>query len=100
MIVRTWRARLDAARVGEYVEHLEKSVKPALTCLPGFIDVMVLERPLDGPAREVMVQTRWASFDAIRAFAGNDIGVAVVEPAAAALFDDYDRRVLHFEVIG
>jgi heme-degrading monooxygenase HmoA len=102
MIVRTWSARLRAANIARYLEHLNRSVKPALAALPGFLGTTVLERRLDGDGdrREVVVQTRWESFDAIRAFAGDDISAAVVEPAAAALFDDYDRRVLHYEVIG
>jgi heme-degrading monooxygenase HmoA len=103
VIVRAWSARLESARVPTYLEHLDHSVKPALATLAGFIDAMVLERRIDGverPTSEVMVQTRWESLEAIHAFAGDDISRAVVEPAAAALFDDYDRRVLHFHVIG
>jgi len=103
VIVRAWSARLESARVPAYLEHLDRSVKPALATLPGFVDAMVLERRLDGaerPMSEVMVQTRWESLRAIQAFAGDDISHAAVEPAAAALFDDYDGRVLHFQVIG
>ncbi len=89
--------------VPRYLQHLDRSVKPALTALPGFIGLMVLERRIGQdapPISEVLVQTRWESLDAIRAFAGNDISGAVVEADAAALFADYDRRVLHYEVIG
>jgi heme-degrading monooxygenase HmoA len=103
MIVRSWSARLDARNVARYLEHLDHSVKPALAALPGFLGAAVLERRLDGSSQavsEVVVQTRWQSLDAIRAFAGDDISAAVVEPAAAALFSDYDRRVLHYQVIG
>jgi heme-degrading monooxygenase HmoA len=103
MIVRSWSARLAPANVPRYLEHLDHSVKPALEKLPGFLGAEVLERRVEAGEREtveVVVQTRWQSLDAIRAFAGSDIATAVVEPAAAALFDDYDRRVLHYEVIG
>jgi heme-degrading monooxygenase HmoA len=103
MIVRSWSARLDSSNIARYLEHLERSVKPALGSLPGFIDAMVLERRVEGGSanmREVVVQTRWQSLEAIHAFAGDDIARAVVEPAAAALFADYDRRVEHYEVIG
>jgi len=100
MIVRSWSARLPAKNLADYLAHLDHSVKPALRALPAFVDVAVLERRHDESSVEVVVQTRWASLDAIRAFAGEDITVAVVEPAAAALFTDYDRRVLHYDVIG
>ena len=101
MIVRSWSARLAPAKLTDYLAHLDRSVKPALAALPGFLGATVLERRLDGgSSSEVVVQTRWDSLDSVRAFAGDDIGSAVVEPAAAALFTDYDRRVLHYEVIG
>jgi heme-degrading monooxygenase HmoA len=103
MIVRSWSARLEARRVAAYLAHLERSVKPGLASLPGFLGITVMSRGVSDTGdgmREVVVQTRWTSLDAVRAFAGDDISAAVVEPAAAALLTDYDRRVLHYEVIG
>lgn len=101
MIVRSWSARIDGSKVSQYLTHLDHSVKPALAALSGFLGTTVLERRLgNSTLREVVVQTRWESLDAIHAFAGDDISVAVVEPAAAALFADYDRHVLHYDVIG
>jgi hypothetical protein len=43
--------------------------------------------------------TWWQSIDAIRAFAGEDVETAVVADAAAALFNDHDRRVRHYDVV-
>jgi hypothetical protein len=37
--------------------------------------------------------------EAIRAFAGADVGKAVVEPGAVAALRSYDDRVQHHEVI-
>lgn len=37
--------------------------------------------------------------DAIREFAGDDVGKAVVEPEAAELLASFDPTVEHFEVI-
>ncbi len=48
---------------------------------------------------EFLVLTRWTSLDAIRAFAGDDIRKAVVEPEAAALLASFDSTVEHFEVV-
>jgi heme-degrading monooxygenase HmoA len=102
VIVRSWSARLEPRHVAEYVGHFERSVKPTLTILSGFVDAVVLERRLDPstPLSEVVVQTRWQSLDAIHAFAGGDISVAVVDPEAIALFSDYDHHVVHYDVIG
>jgi hypothetical protein len=47
---------------------------------------------------EVVVATVWDSIDAIRAFAGEDHEVAVVEPVVRELLDRFDDRVTHFTV--
>jgi hypothetical protein len=40
---------------------------------------------------------RFDSLDAIRAFAGDDYPVPVLEPEARALLSRYDHRALHFD---
>jgi len=45
------------------------------------------------------VLTKWHSIEAIRAFAGDDIGKAVVEPSAVAALASFNERVEHYEVI-
>ena len=44
------------------------------------------------------VDRRWESLDAIRAFAGEDIDLAVVEPEARAVLSRFDSRVRHVEL--
>jgi len=48
---------------------------------------------------EVLVITYWDSLASIRSFAGNDVETAVVADQAAALLNDFDRRVRHYEVV-
>jgi hypothetical protein len=48
---------------------------------------------------EGLIPNRGKSMDAMRAFAGSDLGKAVVEPGAEAALVDYDDRVEHYEVI-
>ena len=48
---------------------------------------------------EFLVLTKWQSMDAIRAFAGDDVGKAVVEAGAVAALVDFDDRVQHYETI-
>jgi heme-degrading monooxygenase HmoA len=57
----------------------------------------VLKRPL-GEESEILVMTLWESMDAIRAFAGEDPSVAVVEDEAKAFLNRFDSTVDHFEV--
>jgi heme-degrading monooxygenase HmoA len=73
-------------------------VLPELKRIEGFVGASLLRR--DSPdGVEFLVLTRWASMDAIRAFAGDDVEKAVVEPDAVAALVSFDRTVEHFEVV-
>ncbi len=98
MIVRAWRGRASTADPGAYVEHFRRRVLPELREIEGFLGASLL-RETRADEVEFLVLTRWASMDAVRAFAGDDVSRAVVEPAAAAALSDYDRTVHHYEVL-
>ncbi len=98
MILRVWRARSLGAGVAGYRRHFETRVMPELQALPGFMGATLAQRPA-GDAVELKVETRWASLDAIRAFAGQDVEAAIVEPEAREVLIDYDERVAHYEII-
>ncbi len=98
MIVRQWRGLAKKECVADYVVHFTEEVLPELRRLAGFRGAEVLRRDArDGI--EITVLTRWESLEAIRAFAGKDVDVAVVAPAAQSLFHSYDQRVSHHEVL-
>jgi heme-degrading monooxygenase HmoA len=102
VILRIWKARAKSRNVDAYVRHFRELVVPSLTKLPGFLGATVAQRSMSEGAEadvEIVVVSRWESLDAIRAFAGSDIGVAVVEPAAAAALESYDRHVEHLTTI-
>lgn len=46
-----------------------------------------------------LVLTFWDSLEAVRGFAGEDIGRAVVEPEAEAALRRFDEVVWHYEVM-
>ncbi len=98
MIVRAWRGRASPANPGAYIEHFRRNVLPELEEIEGFLGASLLR---EDRAQEVefLVLTRWASMDAVRAFAGADVARAVVEPEAMAALKDYDRTVHHYEVV-
>ena len=98
MIQRSWRARASADRAHLYVEHLTQTVLPKLEQLDGFRGV-VLSQSRDDDAVEIVVQTYWASMQAVERFAGPSPEVAVVEPAAAAVLMSFDPTVRHHEVL-
>ena len=98
MIIREWRARADPATAGAYPMHFREKVVPELRDVPGFAGAQLGRRQVDGKI-EFLVLTRWQSMNAIRGFAGIDVGKAVVEPSAAAALSDFDDSVRHYEII-
>ena len=98
MIIREWRGRAQAERAEAYPQHFRQHVLPELHRLSGFLGADLCRRPR-GPQIEFLVLTRWRSMDAIQAFAGTDVGRAVVEPGAVAALTDFDAEVSHYEVI-
>ncbi len=97
MIVRLWRGRARRETADAYQHHVTTAVFPKLDAIDGFRGARVLRREVGGRV-EFLVMTEWASWDAIRAFAGTTPDVAVVEPDARAVLDDFDTHVEHFEV--
>ena len=97
MIVRLWSARATSAQAQAYLRHFSGAVLPALRNFEGYVSSTVLTRPTEG-AVEIMVLTIWQSLSSIEAFAGPDRETAVVDPEAAALLTDFDRRVRHYDM--
>lgn len=98
MIARVWRGSAFPEKADDYVRHLELSVLPELRQIHGFQGVQLLRQD-SAETVEFIVLTFWESMDDIRKFAGEDAEVAVVAPAAQAMFREYDPRVQHFEVV-
>ena len=96
LTVRTWSARADAEGAGSYTRYFTGTLLPELRKLPGFEGAYLLRRDLDGDGTvELTAHTFWESPEAIRAFAGNDITAAIVEPEARAMLLDFDRTATH-----
>ena len=100
LTVRTWSATASPAGAGEYSRYFADTLLPQLRELPGFAGAYLLRRELDqdGTA-ELTAHTFWESRDAIRAFAGDDITIAIVEPEAQAMLLDFDRTATHRGVL-
>jgi heme-degrading monooxygenase HmoA len=97
MIARMWRGSAIRERADDYVKHLQQSVVPEFRQIDGFRGIYLLRRNSSDDV-EFVVLTLWESMEAIRKFAGENPEVAVVAPAARALFREYDAKVKHFEI--
>jgi hypothetical protein len=62
----------------------------------GFRGAEILRRD-EGHEVAFVTLTRFDGLDSIRAFAGEDYEVPVLEPRALALLSRYDERAAHFD---
>lgn len=98
MIIRVWTALTTDEDQHKYYEHFRAHVIPALQRLDGYEGATVSSRrSQDGI--EILVMTRWRSFEAVRTFAGPDAEQAVVADEAALVLKKWDARVRHYETI-
>ena len=98
MISRHWKGIARPGRADDYVRHLASETIPQLKRLPGFVDISILRRDVGG-GTEFQIVTRWASLDAIKAFAGEDVTVAVVPAHVRDLMVSYDPEVVHYDIV-
>jgi antibiotic biosynthesis monooxygenase (ABM) superfamily enzyme len=96
MITRLWRGWTLPENAQAYADFLLDSLFPSMREIDGFLDADVLQRR-DGDEVAFVTLTRFDSLDAIRAFAGDDYELPVLEPEALALLSRYDERAAHFE---
>ena len=97
MVVRFWSARTTQVRFPEYLRHFNENVLPSLRAVDGFLQARVISQS-DGVVVKFIVETLWASMEAIDRFAGPDREAAVIADEALHLLTSYDHRVLHYEV--
>ncbi len=91
-----WTARSDA---DTYEDLLRAGVLPGIRGrIDGFAGAYVLRRD-DGDEVEFVTVTLWDSYDAVRAFAGEDYEEAVLEPEAKKLLSRYFTRSEHYETV-
>ena len=97
MIARLWRGRAKGANAAAYLHHFTETVMPELKALAGHRGAWLLRQEVEGET-EFLALTLWESLDAIRAFAGDEIETAIVEPQARAVLSSFDEFAHHYEV--
>jgi heme-degrading monooxygenase HmoA len=98
MISRHWKGIARPESADDYVTHLRDETFPQLASLSGFIRATVLRRET-AAGTEFQIVTVWDSLRSIESFAGVDVEAAVVPAAVQAMMVDYDRRVVHYEMV-
>lgn len=97
MIIRVWRGWAPPATADDYQRHYRSEVGDHLRSIHGFRGARLV-RAEDGDEVRFTSIAFFTGLDAIRAFAGEDYEVAVVESAARQALSRWDERVSHHEV--
>ena len=95
MITRLWRGWTARGDADTYERFLLTELFPSMRTISGFLGADVLRRD-DRDETAFVTLTRFDTLDAIRAFAGNDYEIPVLEPTARALISRCDQRAQHF----
>jgi heme-degrading monooxygenase HmoA len=97
MIARTWRGTATPGKAADYQRHFTTNVAPHLKQLAGHEGAYLLRREDQGEV-EFLALTLWDSIESIRAFAGQNPNVAIVEPEGRAALSRFDEFARHYEV--
>ena len=97
MIARTWRGETATRDADAYVAYLETTGLPGYRSTPGNRGAYLLRRPL-GDRTEFLTVSFWDDLGVVRAFAGDDIDVAVFYPEDDRFLTARDGVAYHYEV--
>jgi heme-degrading monooxygenase HmoA len=98
MISRVWHGRTTRENADAYEQLLRTEILPGIHRVPGYRGASLLRRDVDEGVEFVTI-TMFDSLDAVRAFAGEDYEVAVIEPQARRLLSTFDERSAHYETV-
>ena len=97
MIERVWRGWTSEANGDAYAAFLRDTLLPSAHSIAGYLGARVLRRRVRDEW-EFMTITHFASFAAIRSFAGDDLEAPHIAPQARALLSRWEERVWHYEI--
>ncbi len=98
MIARIWRGVTAEAKAEAYLDYLEATGLREYRATRGNRGVLVLRRIQDGQA-EFLLISLWESWEAVRAFAGEDVEAAVYYPEDDAYLLEREPKVRHYAVL-
>lgn len=97
MIARVWKGWTTPAHADAYEQFVREQVIPELRQVAGHRGAYILRQ--DGPDEsEFIILNYFDSLDAVRAFAGSDYTVPVIEPEARQLLAKVEPIARHYEV--
>jgi hypothetical protein len=100
MISRLWHGWTTPENADNYEALIRSTIFPGILGrgIAGLERIELLRRPLGEAEVEFVTIMRFASWDAVKAFAGPDWEVSVVPQAARAVLARFDDKARHYEV--
>jgi len=98
MIARVWRGATRAEDADAYASYMGSTGVEGLHGTPGNEGVFMLRR-IEGDRAEFVMISLWSSEEAIRAFAGDDISVAVFYSDDERFLIEREMTVTHYDVV-
>jgi len=98
VIARTWHGAVPLDKADAYHDYLLATGVPDYQGTPGNRGVTVLRR-IEGDVAHFLLITLWESWDAIRAFAGDDVDRARYYPEDEAFLLELEPTVTHYDVL-
>jgi heme-degrading monooxygenase HmoA len=93
-----WHGWTTREHADAYERLLVTKILPGIHRVAGYQGAYLLRRDVPEGV-EFVTLTLFESLEAVRAFAGADLEVAVVPPDARALLSRFDERSVHFDVV-
>jgi heme-degrading monooxygenase HmoA len=97
MIVRIWRGVTPEEKADQYLAYLMETGVKDYAAVAGNQGVQVLRRMYEGKA-EFLILSFWDSYEAIRAFAGDDMEKAVYYDKDKEFLLELEPNVTHYEL--
>ena len=99
MILRLWRGWTTPENADRYETLIATAIFPGILkrAIAGLEGLELFRKTVDGEV-EFMTLMRFASWDAVKAFAGPDWEVSVVPEPARAVLARFDEKAAHYEL--
>jgi hypothetical protein len=99
MILRSWRGWTTPDNADRYEELIRSTIFPGILArgIAGLGRIELVRRE-SGEEVEFMTLMEFASWDAVKTFAGPDFEVSVAPPAARTVLARFDQRATHYEL--
>lgn len=96
-VARVWHGRVPNAKAGEYAAYL-KAALPKFKTIPGNLGYR-MDRETDGDVTHFQVTSFWASREAVKAYAGEDISKTRHLPRDAEYLIEPEQTVRNYDIV-